>query len=95
MDQLFRSCYITFARPSKSSSKVGNYVIYYYETASKRRKHMYKIIKLIGKNKTTEVELSEDDYDTIIDGLAELRERKIEPEKAQAVLTKLKPLIFP
>lgn len=56
---------------------------------------MYKIIKLIGKNKTTEVELSEDDYDTIIDGLAELRERKIEPEKAQAVLTKLKPLIFP
>ena len=56
---------------------------------------MYKIIKTIGKNKTTEVELSEDDYDTILDGLAELRERKIEPEKAQAVLTKLKPLIFP
>jgi hypothetical protein len=56
---------------------------------------MYKIIKTIGKNKTTEVELSEDDYDTILDGLAELRERRIEPEKAQAVLTKLKPLIFP
>lgn len=56
---------------------------------------MYKIIKPIGKNKTTEVELSEDDYDVILNGLAELRERKIEPEKAQAVLTKLKPLIFP
>jgi hypothetical protein len=56
---------------------------------------MYKIIKTIGKNKTTEVELSEDDYDVILNGLAELRERKIEPEKAQAVLKKLKPLIFP
>jgi hypothetical protein len=56
---------------------------------------MYKIIKAIGKNKTTEVELSQDDYDAILDGLVELRERKIEPEKAQAVLKKLKPLIFP
>jgi len=56
---------------------------------------MYKIIKYIGKNKTTEVELTQEEYDVIFDGLVELRERKIDPEKAQALITKLKPFIFP
>jgi hypothetical protein len=46
------------------------------------------------KNKTLEVDLSEDDYDAIFDGLVELRERKIDPEKAQAVINKLKKFIF-
>jgi len=55
---------------------------------------MYKIIKYLEKNKTLEIDLSEDDYDAIFDGLVELRERKIDPEKAQAVLAKLKKFIF-
>jgi hypothetical protein len=55
---------------------------------------MYKIIKSVKPGKTLEVELTEEDYDAIFDGLVELRERNIDPKKAQAVLTKLKPFIF-
>jgi hypothetical protein len=55
---------------------------------------MYKITKYVSKNKTLEVNLTEEDYDTIFDGLVELRERNINKEQAQAVLTKLKKFIF-